>query len=132
MSSDEASLRLLNMRSGTTVAASVRVARSPRERLLGLLRSPPLKLSEALWIEPCNGVHTLGMVYAIAVVTLDDARRVVGLRPHVKPYRLMMPVRAGSVTVEMLTETLLMSDVRMGDELLLVSDVGGRQAPERR
>ena len=63
-------------------------ARSFLSRTLGLLFARPLQTGEALWLEPCGSVHTLGMNYAIDVVFLDRERRIVDQVESLPPSRL--------------------------------------------
>lgn len=46
---------------GALVAARCYRARSAWARLVGLLGTPDLAGDEALWLEPCAGVHALGL-----------------------------------------------------------------------
>jgi uncharacterized membrane protein (UPF0127 family) len=66
-------------------------------RLFGLLGRRALAADEALWLTPCNSVHTLGMSYPIDVVYLDKAHRVIGIRSALAPRRLSAARRARSV-----------------------------------
>jgi uncharacterized membrane protein (UPF0127 family) len=74
--------RLETLRVG---ALDVRVARSPRARLLGLALLGELPAGTALLIPGCGSVHTIGMRFSIDVLFLDGAgrplREVRGLRP---------------------------------------------------
>ena len=63
----------------------------------GLLFAPQLGDSEALWIAPCNSIHTVGMRYGIDVVFLDRAGRVVAQRKALAPGRWAGCRRAASV-----------------------------------
>jgi uncharacterized membrane protein (UPF0127 family) len=72
-------------------------ASSPVARFFGLLGRRPLATDEALWLSPCNSVHTLGMRYAIDVVYLDAADRVLEVRSALAPSRLSAARRARSV-----------------------------------
>jgi uncharacterized protein len=47
---------------------------------------------------PCQGVHTLGMRFAIDVIYLDGDMRVVHIEENVKPWRIT-PVRLKAATV---------------------------------
>lgn len=71
-------------------ATDVRVyhARSFVARLFGLLGRRPLAAGEALWLQPCASVHTLGMRYAIDVVFLDRGGRVIATRDALEPRKL--------------------------------------------
>jgi uncharacterized membrane protein (UPF0127 family) len=80
-----------------------------------------LRRDQALWLEPCNGVHTLFLRYPIDVLVLDHELRVVALRADVRPWRLVSPVRGGRITVELAAGTLAAYGVRVGDTLALAS-----------
>ncbi len=117
-------MRLLNVRNGKVIADNVRFARTPWERAKGLLFALPLGDSEALWIEPCNGIHTFGMRYTIGVIAVSRDIHVVAVHDHIKPNRVLLPVRGGHATVELRPEALRGADVQIGDRLRLVPDVG--------
>jgi uncharacterized membrane protein (UPF0127 family) len=117
---------LVEAESGTVVAHDVWKASGFLDRALGLLARPKLRLGDALWLEPCNGVHTFGMRYTIAVITLNARGEVVRLTDRLSPNRILLPARSGAVTIEMLPETLERSGLRLGGRLILASpgDVG--------
>jgi uncharacterized membrane protein (UPF0127 family) len=65
----------------------IRVARSPWSRLLGLaLREPPP--DTALLLPRCRSIHTFGMRFALDLVWLDGAGRVVAVDEGVPPGRV--------------------------------------------
>ncbi len=64
------------------------VAERLRERLRGLLGRETLAPGELLLLERCRMIHTFGMRFAIDVVFLDRAWRVVGLRQAVPAGRI--------------------------------------------
>ncbi|HEB59100.1 MAG TPA: DUF192 domain-containing protein [Gammaproteobacteria bacterium] len=70
------------------------------ERMRGLLARRPLEDDEALWIEPCPSVHTLGMRYAIDVVFIDHDGRVRKVVEALKPFRFAA-CRGARTTVEL-------------------------------
>ena len=57
------------------------------ERLRGLLGRPPLAAGQALLIDPCPSVHTLGMTYPLDLVFLDAHYRVLKLVMQLPPLR---------------------------------------------
>ncbi|MGH2922334.1 MAG: DUF192 domain-containing protein [Gaiellaceae bacterium] len=63
------------------------VAETPLTRLRGLLGRPPLGEGEGLLLRPSNAIHTWFMRNAIDAVFLDRSFAVVGVVPHVKPWR---------------------------------------------
>jgi uncharacterized protein len=56
-------------------------------RLLGLLGRPELRKGEALYLAPCNGVHTLFMTYCIDVVFVDRSGLVLEVATDLAPWR---------------------------------------------
>ena len=71
------------------------------ERGLGLLARPPLRQGEALWLDPCGGVHTCGMRYSIDVVFLDRSLRVTGIARAVRPWRIALAPRGTRSVLEL-------------------------------
>ncbi|XAH24313.1 DUF192 domain-containing protein [Xylophilus sp. GW821-FHT01B05] len=57
------------------------------ERMRGLLGRPQGSLG-ALWIAPCNSIHTFAMGYAIDVAFLDAQGRVLATHAAVRPARM--------------------------------------------
>lgn len=76
---------LLNAR-GERIAR-LRICSSLWERIRGLLGRPELGPGEALLLDPCKAVHTIGMRYAIDIVFLDAGNRVVRIKSAMKPMR---------------------------------------------
>jgi uncharacterized protein len=74
----------------------IRVARSRRERLVGLAgrRRPP---DAALLLPRCRSVHTFGMRFALDLVWLDAQARVIAVDEGVPPCRVR--VRRDAVAV---------------------------------
>ena len=66
----------------------VPVATTPRARLLGLALLDPEEAGEGLLLPRCRCVHTFGMRFALDLVFLDRAGRVVGLRHGAPPRRI--------------------------------------------
>jgi uncharacterized protein len=82
------------------LASDLTVADTHWARFRGLLgtRRENFTSGQGLWIVPCQGVHTLGMRFAIDVVYLDGDMRVVHIEENVKPWRIT-PVRLRAATV---------------------------------
>lgn len=68
--------------------AGVELATSPWVRARGLLGRAGLAPGEGLWLAPCRSIHTVGMQFAIDVVFLDRASRVVRVVADLAPFRL--------------------------------------------
>jgi uncharacterized protein len=59
-----------------------------RARLVGLLGRKQLGRDQALWIEPCQAIHTCGMRFSIDVVFIDRNGRIKRIDEFVRPWRL--------------------------------------------
>jgi hypothetical protein len=66
----------------------------------GLLGRAKLARDEALLIEPCASVHTVGMRYSLDLAFLDGEGRVCDLRRDVPPLRLAAS-RSARATLEL-------------------------------
>lgn len=71
------------------------------ERMRGLLYREPLKENEALLIQPCSSIHTVGMRYDIDVVFLNQDLTIKKIFTHIKPWRFAMSFGA-SMVLEMI------------------------------
>ena len=79
------SVAVRNVTRELSLATRAGVADSFWLRLRGLLGRRPLQAGEGLLIQPCRGVHMVGMKYPIDVAFLDRNARVVGLSHSLKP-----------------------------------------------
>jgi uncharacterized membrane protein (UPF0127 family) len=84
------------------------------DRARGLLARAPLEWDQGLWIEPCNNVHTVGMVYALDLAFLDAYGVVVKLVRNVKPLRIALAWGARA-TLEMRSGQLDRMALKVGD-----------------
>jgi uncharacterized membrane protein (UPF0127 family) len=88
-------------------------------RLKGLLGRLRLKPDDGIWLIPSCGIHTIGMLFAIDLIYLDAANRVVHLVEHLGPFRIS-PIRIRCASIlELSTRTIYSSNTRIGDELLI-------------
>ncbi len=90
-------LRILNETRGTVLATRAELADTAPARSKGLLGRRGLDTGEALWIVPCESVHTFGMQFALDLVYLDRRHRIVKIRTNVPPWRLSACLRAHSI-----------------------------------
>lgn len=113
----QASWSLVESGSGRTVATTVRTAFDSASRREGLLKQSEWPAGSALIIAPCQAVHTVGMKFAIDVVFVDRAGRVVKVRERVRPFRIAGALSAFA-TIE-LPAGDLGGALRPGDTLAL-------------
>jgi len=81
-------LRAMNRTRGTLVGESIRVADSGLTQIIGLLGERTLPPGHGLLIMPSQGVHTLGMLFAIDIVVLDGEWNVIATRRELRPFRM--------------------------------------------
>jgi len=90
-------------------------------RLKGLLGRLRLKSDEGVWVIPSQGVHTIGLLFAIDVIYLDSNRRVVHLTESFGTFRIGGIRRNCSSVLELPTRTIYSSQTQVGDDLLICS-----------
>jgi uncharacterized membrane protein (UPF0127 family) len=111
--------RVMSGSTGAIVAERAAEATSVWARLVGLLGRAQLAPGEALWLQ-ANGVHTLGMRFAIDIVILDGTRRVLRVAERIGPNRIVWPVCGGRITLELPAGALSESGLSVGDTLVRV------------
>lgn len=99
------------------ILASIEFAHTPWRRAKGLLGRASLPPGEALWIRPCNSIHTFFMKFPIDVVFTDKNLIVCKVIRDVKPGRLLAPVWKASSTFEFAAGFLDQHPIREGDQL---------------
>ena len=110
-------LRLLNVTRSTILATDLAIAEGFWERGRGLLGRKELRPGEGLVISRCRSIHMWGMRFAIDVIFVDRAWRVVALKRGVRPWALTPPVWGAWATVELPQGTIERSMVSIGDQL---------------
>ncbi len=117
-STNQASVRLqaTNITRRNILASCVEVAGSGAARSRGLLGRKGLATGEALWIIPCEAVHTIGMQFSIDLVYLDRKRRIKKIRENVRPWRFSVCLTAHSV-LELPAGALRDQHLHLGDEI---------------
>ena len=80
--------RSILTRAGQVLADPLWLAQTTHERMQGLLGRSGLPAGQALLIERCRSIHTVGMQFAIDVAFLDDEGRVVRVARAVRPWRM--------------------------------------------
>jgi uncharacterized membrane protein (UPF0127 family) len=106
-----------NRTRGTLLGERIEVADTGMTRLVGLLGRRSLPPGCGLWIVPSQGVHTMGMRFAIDVLLLDGQDRVLRACPGMRPYRLSPVVLASRSVLELPAGVLAESRTAPGDEL---------------
>lgn len=118
-----------NSTRGTLLGERITVADSVLSRCIGLLGASSLPAGAGLLIHPSQGVHTIGMAFAIDVIFLDRNFRVLQVRRSLKPFRMTgLNFRAASV-LELPVGSIQNSATEVGDQLVIepATGEGGRQ-----
>jgi uncharacterized membrane protein (UPF0127 family) len=89
------------------------------KRLKGLLGKVRLKPDDGIWLTPSRGIHTIGMLFAIDVIYLDAANRVIHLVENMGPFRIS-PIRIKCDSIlELVSRTIYSSNTQIGDQLII-------------
>jgi uncharacterized membrane protein (UPF0127 family) len=106
--------QLIEAETGRILVAHLEIADTLVTQAIGLLGRSHLAPDTGLWIEPCNGIHTLAMRFPIDVLFLDKEGRALRLVSHLKPWRFCGLVRGARVVVELPAGTLVEKNIRQG------------------
>ena len=104
---------------------TVMVARTFRQRLVGLLGHGALAADRAMLITPCNNIHTAFMRFAIDAVFLDEHARVLAVCPRIKPFRIAA-ARHARACLEMQAGRAESLDIRVGDRMAPLAQALGK------
>jgi len=121
-------LRIVNMRSGETVADTVEVADTRATRKRGLLGRDGLDAGAALVLSPCFSVHTAFMRFRIDVAFVDRDGCIVRLVHNMGPWRIAAAIRAQQV-IELPAGELSRRGVREGDRVYLTAADAAGSSP---
>jgi len=110
-------LRAMNRTRGTLVGEFIRVADSGLTRIVGLLGERTLPPGDGLLIVPSQGVHTLGMLFAIDIVVLDGDWNVIATLRELRPFRMTRVFWKAAAVLELPAGVVESSRTVKGDTL---------------
>jgi uncharacterized membrane protein (UPF0127 family) len=113
--------RVINETRQVVLGHRVSLARTFGLRLRGLIGRRAWGEHDGLWIEPCAGVHSLGLRFAIDVVLVDEAHAVLWLGT-IEPWRLGRMHLDARAALELPAGTLVRSGTTVGDRLAVEGD----------
>ena len=117
MSRERGAVRVVNTTRGTVVGSTVFFAGTWWGRAKGWLGRPAPIEGEGLLLQPCKGIHMIGMNYAIDVAFLDEDGNVVATYGELEPWqRTRMHSKAQSA-LELPAGTLARTGTVVGDHL---------------
>jgi uncharacterized membrane protein (UPF0127 family) len=101
------------------LSLEVTAADTTFSRLKGLIGRLKLRPNEGLWVVPSSGVHTIGVLFPLDLIYLDDQSRVIHTIEHLPAFRIA-PLRTHAASVlELPTHTIYSSQTQVGDELVV-------------
>ena len=101
------------------LSLSVTAANTTFARLKGLIGRFKLGFDEGIWVVPSSGVHTLGVLFPLDLIYLDENHRVIHVVEYFPSFRIApLRIRAASV-LELPTHTIYSSQTQPGDQLLI-------------
>lgn len=105
------------------VGTEVAVAQTYLPRLIGLLGKTARwsKPGRGLWILPSRGVHTIGMLFPIDLVFLDENKAVIHLEEYVRPWRVSRVCLRASSVLELPAHTIFKTGTQIGDRMEIAS-----------
>jgi uncharacterized membrane protein (UPF0127 family) len=113
-------MRAINLASETELASNLVMAENLFARMRGLLGRSSLLPGEALWIRPCNGIHTFGMRFAIDALFLNRENRVVAMVERMRPHRLTRLYCDAASVIELPAGKIGESSTHIEDEIGIV------------
>ena len=113
--------QLQNAETGEILVARLEIARTLWQSAVGLIGRARLAPDAALWLHPCNAIHTFGLRFAIDVLFLDREDRVVRAVSGLRPCRICGPVWEAKSVVELPGGALQRLAVPVGTRVRVVA-----------
>ncbi len=101
------------------LSLGVTVADTTTARLRGLIGKLSLGLDEGLWMVPSRGIHTMGVLFPIDLIYLDDRLRVLHVVESFPTFRVSPLIPHATSVLELPTHTIYSSQTQTGDQLLI-------------
>ena len=115
----------------TSIATEAVLADGYWDRLIGLLgkTSRWARVGAGLWIVPCHGVHTIGMLFPIDLIFVGKNKEVVRVEECVRPFRISAVCMKAKSILELPAYTVRRTGTCVGD-FLEISDADAAPAME--
>ena len=110
-------VRATNATRGTVLGQRIRVAETGLTRIVGLLGERGIQQGDGLLIVPSQGVHTLGMQFAIDIAVLDNNWRVIAIRRKMRPFRMTRVFFKAAAVLELPSGMLESTSTFVGDSI---------------
>ena len=110
-------MRAVNASRNVGLAQSVEVATNLWARSRGLLGRKRLESGGGLLLDPCSGIHTIGMAFSIDALFLSKDGEVLHLVPRMKPFRMSRYVFKARSVLELPAGAIEKTGTRVGDRV---------------
>ncbi len=103
------------------VVTHLELAETFWQRGRGLLGRKSLAADQALWIKPCNNIHTFFMKFAIDCIFVDKEMQIKQIVADIPPFRFVGPQWKASSVIEASSGFAARNKLSIGDYLYVVS-----------
>lgn len=90
-------------------------------RAKGLLGQSSLSDNEALWINPCNNIHTFFMKFPIDCIFVDRKMQIQKLVSDIRPFKIVGPFWKSHSVIEARSGFIKSKELKIGDHLYVVN-----------
>lgn len=111
----------LNDEKAEILINNLEIAESFFARAQGLLGRKNLSVDQALWIKPCNNIHTFFMKFKIDCVFINKNQKVEKVFSNVLPFCIKGPVWKATSVIEFSAGFVETWNIKVGDQLHVVS-----------
>jgi uncharacterized membrane protein (UPF0127 family) len=101
------------------LSLGVAIADTTIGRLKGLIGKLSLGLDEGLWIVPSRGIHTVGVLFPLDLVYLDESYKVIHAVESFPTFRISPLIPQAASVLELPTHTIYSSQTQPGDQLVI-------------
>jgi len=101
------------------LSLGVSAADTMLSRLKGLIGKITLGLDEGLWIVPSRGIHTVGVLFPLDLVYLDEGHKVIHVVESFPTFRISPIISQAASVLELPTHTIYSSQTQPGDQLVI-------------
>lgn len=112
-------MKILNVSKSTVLAERGAVAKSMRDRMVGLLRNSSLEAGGGLLIERSPSIHMFFMRFPIDAVFVDANGVVTKTVENLRPWRVVPWARGARDCIELPVGTVAGSGTQVGDHIEL-------------
>lgn len=112
-------MKISKKKDGCLIADNVKVADNILTRFVGLLNRKSIDNGEALWIVPCNSIHSIGMKFKFDAVFIGKNNIVKHLIKEMPKWQASPIVFTAHSVIELPAGVIDSVNLQLGDELVI-------------